>query len=443
MKRYFFRLACITVMGTLTIATNEILASDVIYQETIYQKTLLSAEDLMSVVLLKDRTNQIAVFYSTGYPRFRYARAGFGTRASLLVRDGKDWATSERRLDDYVSWNTILRNGVLQELYTLTKSNVYDVSLYKITPDLKLPKEPYTVISRKGSVGYGGDIRQLVSISEEPNLYFIIGQYTQFSLDPITIMSHLLSGGHGDRRERPYGAVVENGAITGYYKIPGEKLRFRDTIGEMYAIPVDQKIHMVWAKHQDGVAPERELLQYSCFDLNDKAWSQAVMPFSYKLRKDMKYYCSGPMLIRHNEILYCTWRWGIFPKNDEKQVVNTSGVYVSSKKDQEWSVPIHIAHSGRWPIMLPDTIGTLYIFWCEKGKGIFYKANTPGGWKTPAQVVIKDPLVRSKPLYYFRKRPYDLVFDKENILHIVYARNDDPKELMDAGKLIYAKVKLD
>ena len=439
MKRGFWCFAYITIMGTIVMSGhNDAFAGEIIHQEVIYESLSFSL-DLRSASIFRNEDDHIVMFYTT-----LSINPTAKTCIYFSVHDSNSWVKSEFCLEGDPSWYGLEREGVLRELYTIqgpVKSNVYDASSYKITPDLKLPKEPYTAISRKGSDGYGGDIRQLINVSDKPNLYFIIGQYTQFSLDPITLLGNFLSGGHGDRRERPYGALVENGAITGYYKIPGEKLRFRDTITEMHSVLHGDKVHLVWTKYQDA-GSDREMLQYSCFDLNDKAWSKAAMPFSYKLRRDVEYFYDTPTLFSYRNILYCTWGWGVHPKKDKKDTVNTSGIYTSCRNDEEWGPPTKVADSGASPKMLADSTGSLYVFWCAKGKGILCKENTQNSWNTPVHLILADPLVRSRALF-FHKRPFDLVFDKNNDLHIVYTRDPDPEAFTSVEQLVYAKVKLD
>jgi hypothetical protein len=266
-------------------------------------------------------------------------------------------------------------------------------------------------------------------------------------INPVNFISFLTSGGHWGFVERPFGAVVKQDRITGYYNTP-EKLETNECSNIIDFVAGGNRVHCVGIRNLEyGYEPDR--VQYSYFDLSKKQWSMPVELFKeYKKTEEINQFLSPPSLAHYGENVYCTWSWRVFdtPRDSSNWPIriNESGVYFCSGMNEVWGKPVKMADLGIQPKVIVDRNGAVYVFWIEENKGLFCKCKTDGDW-SGTRLVVKDVMIRTKETGTSGPptQPFGVVVDQNNDLHIVYIRDSSGtfgKEGFKPEELVYVKL---
>jgi hypothetical protein len=457
MERYFNKVSCIIPLCFIANLFNIAWANDVqsyyVASKPLILHTLPAKDhylDYDSAEIFVDSDNRVIVLSSFG---FRW-NGGYKEKILLFVFDNKTWVNSEQVLPNLQVWRGIVNNGVFQAY----KRNSCP-TIYSLTPDAKLSSQPAKTIKMDKSekVFKREDYRvvtELLPLEGDPNKFFIVGYYVEERLNPIDLIRRVMSAGHWGFVHRPFGAIVEQDQITGYYNTP-EKLETNERSEIVDSVISYDEIHCVGVKSKD-YSYDPVAIQYLSFDLSDKHWTEPVELFKgHKCSEETREFFKGPSIGCNIENIYCAWSRSVSDQAPGyKWPIRTeeSGIYFCSRTNGVWEKPIKIADfidkTGKYlipvsgPQVLVDKNGAVYVFWLEENEGLFSKHKTETGW-SEVSLVIKDVTIRTKEtgIPGPPDQPFGIVADKNNNLHIIYIR-----ESCGAGRdftpeqLIYVKL---
>ena len=410
--------------------------------------------DYDSAEIFVDSDNRVIVLSSFAFRN----NDNWKTKILLFVFDSQRWVNSKETLSTLQPsgktfsilqyWGGMINNGVFQA-YRRDGCP----TIYSLTPDAKLSTQPIKTIKIDTSKKVFKNenyrhLEELLPLEGDSDNFFIVGEYRESRLlNPLNFVSFLTSGGHHGFVERPFGAIVEQDKITGYYNTP-EKLETNERSNIIDSVTGGNKVHCVGIRGIEyGYDPDR--VQYSYFDLSKKQWAMPVELFrEYKHTEKINQFLSPPSLAYDGENVYCTWSWHVFdtPRGSSNWPIRVkeSGVYFCSGTDNQWSKPIKIADLGVQPKVVVNRDGTVYVFWIERNKGLFCRQKTDGDWSS-TRLVIKDVMIRTKEtgIPGSPTQPFGVVVDKNNNLHIIYIRERSGifgEEEFEPEELIYVKL---
>jgi len=378
----------------------------------------------------------------------------------LFVSDKGKWDKSK-----VPCWGGMINDGVFQayrmEDIVQPDDNTrrMGISVYNIEHDLSLSSKPTNTfeifeIGKRDKVFKQEESRMItdvVPLSRNPGKFFVVGYYVESRLlNPINFILYLASAGHHGYVHRPFGAIVEQDEITGYYNTP-EKLKVNDHSSIIDYVASGSKIHFVGEKNKE-YSYDPHIIQYLSFDLNKKHWKKPVELFrghkgSEKLRDDI----GALSLACDNNIVYCSWSRNVADLTSEKDWTWTnrpdeSGIYFCSGTNNQWGEPAIISKSGDHPIVLLDKKSTVYIFWIERYKGLSCKHKTNTAWSDTI-LLVKDPAIRIRGMFFpggSPSQPFSIAVDNDNNFHIIYIRESSGtfgEEEFKPEELVYVKVK--
>ena len=456
MRRKYGKILCVFLAGLFLNFTG-IARGDDVKTHYISSKPLvlhsLPSEDPYteydSAEIFADANNNIIVLSSFGFSNGERDEK----RMSLFVSDGRTWVNSESILPQYTDWHRMVNNGIFQA-YTVNipqiedRSHVQKVSVYNLTRDMRLFSEPAQIIemdeNKKAFKQEGSRvIMKLLPSRGNPNKFFILGYYTEYSLNPLDLIRRVTSAGHWGFVTKPFLTTVEQNKITGYYTT-SEKLEINENSGELgISLVKGAKIHHVGIKYRE-YCNNPPVIQYSSFDLFKNNWTEPVELFKgYKRSEEIFDSFSIPSLACYNGNFYCAWSWTVVDTatNDRHALPKDSGVYFCNKTNDQWNKPIKIADLGILPQVFVDSYGTVYIFWIDRGKGLSYKYKTPTGW-SDTFLAVKDAAIRTKEtdLPVSPVSPFGIAVDKDNNFHVIYIRETVRKNKATED-LVYVNLK--
>ena len=368
-----------------------------------------------------DANDRIIVFSC-----FAFKQGGeYRTKILLFVLTDKTWSNSELILPGIQIWQGMINNGKFGA-YTRSDS----LEIYGLASDMRLSSRPTKIIKmdankkafKQESRRY---IRELLPLENHPDKFFIVGEYSENRLNPIDLIGRVMSAGHWGFVRRIFGATSEQGQISGYYSIPQE-LKTNECMRSISCAVDDDKVHTVWLKDKE-YSHASIAISYSSFNFPNKHWTGPVQLFrANKTSEKLRDHIDGLSLACDDNKLYCCWaRYAsdLTSKDDWTWTKRAGecGIYLCSRIDNQWTKPIIISDSGDEPQVVIDNNGTVFIFWVEEKKGLFYKYKTKSGWSA-THLAIKDRMIRRKGFMYLRKPSYSVFVDQHNALHIVYTR---------------------
>jgi hypothetical protein len=367
---------------------------------------LLPSDDYYeSAEVFVDASNRIIVFYSYKH----------GKRSFISVFDSKSWSESSAPAPFSKG---MVNNGTFQ---AYRKGPLGTLRIYSLTSDMKLSSQPTKTIKYKSRK----DIGCLLPLTGAPDKFFAVGCYTESRLNLSNLIPFIVSGGHGARAERLFGATVEKDKVTGYYNVPGP-VEENESVSDIRIIVGGNTAHAVWRKNIEySVNPE--VMKYSSFDLSNKRWGQPEELFRgdedpYKANL----YLSPPSLACDKENVYCAWSLESGGRSDlDRKTIGSkmeSGVYFRGKTNGHWDKPVKLTDSGNQAQVIIDNYGTIYVFWIEES-GLFYKYKTGTDWGSRCLVVEdKEVSKRERGFPPYISTPLSIGVDRDNNLHIVYIR---------------------
>lgn len=460
MERYFNKVSCIILLCFIANLFNIAWANDVqsyyVASKPLILHTLPAKDhylDYDSAEIFVDSDNRVIVLSSFG---FRWD-GGYKEKILLFVLDGETWGESERVLPGLQAWRGIVNGGEI-EVYTSNDSP----EIYGLTSDMKLTDQPIKIIKMDTSKKVFKHenyrhLEELLPLEGHSDNFFIVGRYRESRLlNPVNFALFLMSGGHQGFVHRPFGVIVEQNKITGYYNTP-EKLETNEYSEIIDSVISDDEIHCVGVKSKDySYAPV--VIQYLSFDLSDKHWTEPVELFKgHKCSEETREFFKGPSIGCNMENIYCAWSRSVSDQAPGyKWPIRTeeSGIYFCSRTNGVWEKPIKISDfidkTGKYlipvsgPQVLVDKNGAVYVFWIERNKGLFCRQKTDGDWSS-TRLVIKDVMIRTKEtgIPGSLTQPFGVVVDKNNNLHIIYIRERSGifgEEGFEPEELIYVKL---
>jgi hypothetical protein len=332
----------------------------------------------------------------------------------------------------------MVNNGVFQAYAIQETEGAQTVLVYGLTSDLKLSPQPIKTINLNLSKKVfeneeHREIQKLLPLPNNPDSYFVLGTYTISILNPITLIFRVYSGGHDGYAEGLFGAVLEQGKITRYYKCP-VRLENNDRADAIVSIVNNNKAHVTWQKSRE-YSEGPVIIEYTNFDFDSNQWSSPVELFkaSKYTRKGILDECGTSSLFCDEGNVYCVWpRYvkTVSTKSIYSVLAEETGIYFCSRANDIWEKPVKITDSAGNPAILVGDTGDVCVLWVEEQEGLFYKWKTTSGWKDT------DLAVDYQKSGYRTIRPLCAVTDKEGNIHIVYARGNTN----NSGELVYVKL---
>jgi len=343
-------------------------------------------DDYDSVELFVDAGNHIVALSSFGFSD----NDGHAQKVVLFIFSGKTWISSTQVLPGYPTWRGIVNNGVFHAYVVSSpqskSSKAQTLSIYSLTSDTKLSSRPIDIIEMcdREKVFEHENYRiltELLPLGSTSNESFILGYYVENRLSPVDLIGRVLSAGHYGFVERPFGAIVKQDRITGYYNTP-EKLETNERTEITDSVVEGNKLHCVGIRGIE-YGDESDKVQYSNFDLSKRQWTEPVKLFKgRKHSENMLENFSPPSLACNKGKVYCVWSWTIIDRSniDNPVCLKESGVYFCRGTNEAWDKPVKISDFGVQPKVIIDKSGAVYVFWIEENKGLFYKCKTNSDW---------------------------------------------------------------
>lgn len=340
-----------------------------------------------------------------------------GYEMRLFCFDGNSWSSSRKpcKIPIIQEWHCITVNNRIQ-VYSITNSAEETViSFYPIDETNKLPETPAKVLSFKTNEKYFLNERSrhyLRVVAIDSNEFFIVGNYTEFRLNPISLLSAVLSGGHGLTSDRLFGMRVRDNTILGQYNIP-EWIENNDYAVLESVISTSQNIFIGWLKGRQYALIEPNKWMCARYDLTKNSWQRPTELFQ------AGGWGSGPFLaIDSNGVLHSVWSYVKFHHEKTMTIYEGAGAFYRSgcetlTKTQTLSDAVNIG-----PKIIADKNGEIHIFMAQvnfwgtfserSDSGIFHLQ--PG--KIGATLLISEPRIGS----------FDVAVSDNNDMHVVLVK---------------------
>jgi hypothetical protein len=384
-----------------------------------------------------DRYNNFGVFVDVNDRIIAFYTHKDGEKAFVSIFDSNQWSESSAVIPFSKG---MMNNGTFQ-VYGYEASG--GIQICTLSSNAKMSLQPTNKIkddSRKAIV-------YLVPLTGTPSKSFAVGSYTESRLNPFNLLPFLLSGGHGAKAKRMFGAIIEKDKIKAYYDVPGP-VEENEYVSNIECIMDGNTAHAVWMKEIE-YSGHPEVIKYSSFDLSDKCWSKPEELFRgdedpYKANL----YLSPPSLTYAKENAYCVWslKPGDPSRMDKEESKMEPGIYFRSKTNGCWDKSVKLFNSGSQPRVLVDNFGAVYVFWIEEN-GLFYKYRTDADWSDKYLAVkdeeISDSQYRGLPPFGFP--PLSISVDPDNNLHILYIHRNilavkNQEHKYKPEKIVYVKL---
>jgi hypothetical protein len=375
--------------------------------------------------LFVDANNRVIAFYSCKH----------GEKSFISVYDGNKWGESSTSASFS---GGMVNNGTFQ-VYGHGSSGM--MRICSLSSDMKLSSQPTNTIEYNSRKGIG----RLSPLTGDPDKFFSVDVYTESRLNPFNLLPFLWSGGHGARAEKLFGATIEKGKVTGFYDVPGP-VEENEYVSDISSVVEGNKVHTAWIKGVD-YSSNPEVIKYSSFDLSNKRWSEPEELFKGdEERYKVNLYLSPPSLACVKENVYCVWslELGGSSHMGEKEPKVEPGVYFCGKTNSHWGKPVKLFDSGHQPRVIIDNYGTIYVFWIEENKGLFYKRKIGTDWSERCSAVEDKEISEwARGLPPFMSPPISIGLDRDNNFHIIYIRESSGvygKEGFKPEELVYVKL---
>ena len=227
-------------------------------------------------------------------------------------------------------------------------------------------------------------------------------------------------------------------------------MKYDQYVSKTHSIIDDEsKVHIAWIRGQNS-SNTPEVILYSCFDPGKNSWAEPVQLFSEPSRKEkIKQSLDALSLARCDDAIYCVWSLAVFDRTNWPASLSAeSGIFICSKTDSGWNQPLKLvdspASSCKDPQIIVDKNNTLYVFWIEEDKGLFYKYRLGSNWSSIYEAV-KDARIsiEIESIGSFQSAcPYDISVDQDNNFHVAYVRRNPMGALSrtESSELIYVKL---
>ena len=361
-----------------------------------------------------------------------------GERKVLVsVFHNNDWITSSATLTGYPQWHGMINNGAF-EVYAIKipqhndPVKVQTISIYNLTSGMKLSSQPTKIIKVDETKKTFNQesykiITQLLPLKGSLNKFFIVGYYVEYSLNPIDITHRIISAGHWGFVQRPFGAIVENGEIIGFYNTP-DKFKTNDSTELIRSIVNDDTINTIWIQTRD-YCTDPKIIKYSQFNLSDKSWAESEELFrGYKREEILSSNFFPPSMAYYKESLYCTWYWSLYDESSGRKITKEeNGIYFCERINKQWEKPVKIADSDNYTYsyIVVDNDGIVYVLWVGN-EGLCCKVKTAAGWMETS-LLVNDKKIKA---WGGHDTLLGTAVDKNNNIHILYIRKGKPQQFM-------------
>ncbi|MGD0596054.1 MAG: hypothetical protein ABSA64_00855 [Sedimentisphaerales bacterium] len=340
-----------------------------------------------------------------------------GYEMRLFCFDGNSWSSSRKPWKPPIQeWHFITVSNILQVYSINNSAEEAVISFYPLDETNKLSETPSKVLSFKTNEKYFPNETHrnyLRVVAIDPNELFIIGNYTEFRLNPISFLSAVLSGGHGLTSDRLFGMRVRDNTILGQYNIP-EWIENNDYAVLKSVIVTSQNIFIGWLKGRQYALIEPSKFMCAQYDLTENRWEKPMELF----RKNVDG-SDGPFLaIDGNNVLHSVWSYVKFHNTKQTTIYEGSGVFYRSgyktlTKTQTLSDTANLASK-----IIADKNGNIHIFMAQENfwgtfsetpdSGLFHLQ--PG--KIGATLLISEPRMGS----------FDVAVSDNNDIHVVLVK---------------------
>ena len=271
---------------------------------------------------------------------------------------------------------------------------------------------------------------QLLSLPDKTENYLLVGKCRETKWDPISIAGSIISGGHGAFAEWPFLAEIKADKVVSYHKWP-EGLWTNDVIDRTKVFLLGNTCHLV-AKKSKAYMPSLQEIKYVSFDINKKQWGKPSIVYR-EIRKGGIFSYRDPIIgypaiLSTEDTVFVAWSL-----SDDDRL--GAGIFIRSMDNNKWSNIEKISSSGGQPLIIEHN-KVIYIFWGEKGKGLFYSSYENGIWSKP-QLVVKD-----ENIFTYHSSPWAIATDDDGSFHIVYPQRCSSKGYR-IKNLIYVKLEKD
>jgi hypothetical protein len=355
-----------------------------------------------------------------------------GWEMRLFSFDGNSWSSSSKPCEIPIlqEWHCITVNDRIQVCSITNSAEGAVISFYALDEINKLSETPSKVLSFKRNENYFPNERSrhyLRVVATDSNELFIIGDYTESHMNPITFLGAALSGGHSGYARRLFSMRVRDNTILGQYNIP-EWIGNNDYPVLESVISTSQNIFIGWIKGQE--CPLIEMNKWMCarYDLTKNSWQRPTELFQ------AGGYGSGPFLaIDSNGVLHSVWSYAKFHQGKTGPIYEGAGAFYRSGFETLTKTQTLNDAANTEPKIIADKNGDIHIF-MERSNifGTFSETSDLGishlqPGKIGATLLISEPRIGL----------FDVAVSDNNDMHIVFVKST---EKLENASLEYVKI---
>ncbi len=407
---------------------NNTNAKDHILERKVLSSKMFNCSDLRSINLfVDDDKNTFVVIAVRGENRY----------GNYFLYMNNDWEVIDehgKRLNGFI------KDG---QLY-LAFENDEDVDIYNIETDIKLVSR--IKIRRIRIKGIRSNIisyqSRVIPVSDGDSSYYYLGRYVKFPANPVDLVQHFLSGGHGITYRKPVLAEIRDNKM-----LEPQKLRYGGKIDETFtikeAIKGKDSIHLlgfrgpVEARSAPGFAWNKPvILHYADYDLKKKKTTRkhSIYENTPKFDKntDTDFDYGSVSIDNLNDDIFVVFSWVTitnYGSRDDNIKDIKPDVYYWQYSDN-CSGDIEKIGNGFMPLVKVDSLGNVHVFWIDHDGNLVCKTKKDDKWSKDNFILTGIDILPG----IISTRYVCAEFDKDNNLHVVFP---------SSGSLVYAKVKLD
>ena len=418
----------ILTLVLIGLTMNNTNAKDQILERKVLSSKMFNCSDLHSINLFIDDDSNIFVAIAV-YGENRYG--------NYFLCTNNNWQV----IDKYgICLNGFIKDG---QLY-LAFENDEDVDIYNIREDIKFVSRIKVKPIRIKGIAHNIISYQsrVIPVSDGDSSYYYLGDYVKFPANPLDLVQHFLSGGHGITYRKPVLAEIRDNQM-----LEPRKLRYGGKIDETFtikeAIKGKDSIHFLGFRGAENPKTSGEprfardepvILHYVDYDLKKKETTRKYSiyentPRTHKNTKTNFDY--GSVSIDNlDDDIFVVFSWVTITNYGSGDIKNFKpDVYYWQYSGDSFG-EIEKIGNGFMPLVKVDSLGSVYVFWVDHDGNLFCKTKKDDKWGKDNFILTGIDIL---PGFTYTKY-ICAEFDKDDNLHVVFPSN---------GSLVHAKVKLD